>query len=728
MRCSRCQAILDRMSDDPELQEWAVQARSLPADADDRSALLSVLSALRNSSPWPGAPKAPSGPASPALTFLAPPERPGDLGQLGIYLIEAELGWGGMGIVLCAFDPALQRRVAVKVLRPDRADDRAKARFVREAQAAARLNHDHVVRIHAVPEGVPYFTMEHVAGPTLTELIRSKRSLPPREAVGVIVQIADGLVAAHAAGLIHRDVKPSNVLIDGATGRAKITDFGLARLGTTASKLTQEGLLAGTPAYMSPEQVQGSDHLDGRTDVYSLGMTLYEALTGSVPFHGAEHVVLQQVLSEEPRPPRQLNDQIPRDVETICLKALAKEPSRRYQSAAEFADDLRRWQRGEPIRARPTGRAERLWRWCRRRPRVAALSAALVAVILTALGVISWQRQRAEASAAAALAKSDQASKLTGEAWSYLLDGHWAEAEEACREAISLLEQTAATNPSLFMHQVRLVAARLRLALSYQLLGRASEARSAYQAALAAAEEVLQAHPEEPDATVNLVACQVNYGHLLTQEGNADAALTWHSKALDSIDRFVKSQPHTASSLRQWECVAYAVRAYTFIELGRHADAVADWDRAMAADPSALPHLVRFLRAISDTRVSGRDNSASYAEHYAAALREMDAADRTYVLFGTQLMHAGAKVCALASSTAAADTRLPEGIRSQRADQYAAKAVAYLKRARDLHYFRLPQRLQALKSDKELHSLRSRPDFQAFMATLSSESGTGGGT
>jgi serine/threonine protein kinase len=721
VRCPRCQAVLDRLSDDPELQDWAVQARSRQADADDQSALESVVGALRSSSMQRAAPKAASGPPATALGFLGPADRPGDLGCLGTYAIEAELGRGGMGIVLRAFDPALQRRVAVKVLRPDRADDQAKARFVQEARAAAQLNHDHVVRIHAVvnpPEGVPYFIMEYVAGPTLTELVRSKGSLPPGEAVGLIVQIADGLVAAHAAGLIHRDVKPSNILIDPDTGRAKITDFGLARLGTTVSKLTQEGVLAGTPAYMSPEQVQASEHLDGRTDVYSLGMTLYEALTGKNPFHGAAHVVLQQVLAEEPRPPRQLDDRIPRDVETICLKALAKEPNRRYQTAAEFAEDLRRWQRGEPVRARPTGRVERLWRWCRRRPRVAALSAALVIAILTGLGGILWERQRGKASAAAALAKSDQAVKLTGLAWSYLLNGRAAEAEKAYREAIALLKETAAANPTLLVHQLRLVTARNGLALSCQLLGRTSEARSTLQTALATAEELVHTHPEVPEAIVNLVVCQLNFGHLLTQEGNAEAALAWHGKALDAIDRFVKSQPHTASSLRPWQCLVYVARAYAFVELGCHADAVADWDRAIAADSSSFPHLVPFLRAISDTRISGRNNSASYAEHYAASVNEMEAADRTYALFGTQLMHAGARVCALASSAAAVDTRLPESDRLQRADQYAAKAVAYLKRAQAQGYFRLPDRVQALKSDKELDSLRSRADFQALLTTV----------
>src|SRR5262249_30617035 len=154
-------------------------------------------------------------------------------------------------------------------------------------------------------------------------------------------------------------------------------DFGLARMNAQPSTLTQEGQLAGTPTYMSPEQAHGLGSLDARTDVYSLGATLDEALTGEVPFRGLTQLVLQQVIHEEPCPPRRLNDRVPRDLETICLKAMAKEPLRRYQTAAEFGDDLRRWLNGEAIQARPVGFLEQLWIWQRRKPLVAGLLAAL---------------------------------------------------------------------------------------------------------------------------------------------------------------------------------------------------------------------------------------------------------------------------------------------------------------------------------------------------------------
>jgi WD40 repeat protein len=323
-----------------------------------------------------------------------------------------------MGIVLRAYDDELRRTVALKVLPPERADARARARFVREAQAAAAIDHDHVVPVYAVaspPDGPPYFAMQYVEGPTLRQRIQAAGRLDPAEAARVAAQVADGLAAAHRAGLVHRDVKPANVLLDGATGRAKITDFGLVRVAALPGFTTLDGALAGTPEYMSPEQVRTPDRIDARSDVYSVGVTLYEALTGSVPFYGVTPMVLQQVLNDEPRPPRRLNDAIPRDLETICLKCLQKEPGRRYAGAAELADDLRRFLGGQPIRARPVGRAERLWRWGRRNPLVAGLAAALFLALAVGLAAATSQWLRAEAKATAEARARREADDKTKE-------------------------------------------------------------------------------------------------------------------------------------------------------------------------------------------------------------------------------------------------------------------------------------------------------------------------
>ena len=215
------------------------------------------------------------------------------------------------------------------------------------------------------------------------------------------LQVAEGLAAAHAAGLVHRDIKPSNVMLDPAKGRTKITDFGLARPAGESSDVTQEGLAVGTPAYMSPEQARG-EAVDARSDVYSLGATLYEALTGEPPFRGTAGSVLRRVIETDPRAPRRIKSALPRDLETLCLKAMTRDPARRYPTARDLADDLGRFLRGETILVRPAGVLERTWRFARRRPLIAGLAASLAVVSLTGFAGVVWQWRRAEAQRAQA--------------------------------------------------------------------------------------------------------------------------------------------------------------------------------------------------------------------------------------------------------------------------------------------------------------------------------------
>ncbi len=345
-----------------------------------------------------------------ALAFLGPSERPDCLGTLGPYEVLGVIGRGGMGVVLRAIDPALGRLVAVKVMAPQlAASAEARRRFAREARAGAAVHHEHVVAIHAVDEagGLPYLVMEHVAGPSLAQRLAGGARLDVREAVRIGLETAAGLQAAHAQGVVHRDVKPANVLLsvdlqrttdNGQRTKVKLTDFGLARAAGDAT-VTQSGTVAGTPRYMAPEQARG-DPVDHRADVYGLGVTLYEALTGRPAFEGDGPLeVMRSVVSAEPVPPRRLNPAIPVDLETVILKATAKAPAERYATVEELAADLRCVLEDRSVRARRPTLLQRLQRWVRRhRPLVVTSSAALVAVLAvttTALAVSNVRIKRA---------------------------------------------------------------------------------------------------------------------------------------------------------------------------------------------------------------------------------------------------------------------------------------------------------------------------------------------
>ena len=308
------------------------------------------------------------------------------------YEILGVLGHGGMGVVYRARQLKANRLVALKMIRAvEHATPQERLRFQIETEAVARLQHPHIVQLHEVGEvrGQPYFSLEFCDGGTLTEQLK-KKPPSPREAAELIETLARAMHYAHLRGVVHRDLKPGNVLLAGAERSPKITDFGLAkRIDDEARDVSKSGAIMGTASYMAPEQAAGKVRDTGpAADVYGLGALLYECLTGRPPFEGPQHVVLARVLGDEPAPPSRLAPKAPRDLETICLKCLSKEPSRRYGSAEALADDLRRFLADEPVQARPVGRLERAVKWARRRPAAAALVGVTV-LALVALAVLS---------------------------------------------------------------------------------------------------------------------------------------------------------------------------------------------------------------------------------------------------------------------------------------------------------------------------------------------------
>ncbi len=331
------------------------------------------------------------------------PEVPG-------YEVESFLGRGGMGVVYLARHQGLNRKVALKRLQESRQEDPGHvARFRREAAAAARCQHPNLVQIHDIGEhaGELYLALEYVAGGHLGRALAGEPQ-PPRKAAELVETLARAIDHAHAQGVIHRDLKPANVLLT-PDGQPKITDFGLAKLrGSTTD--TEVGTVVGTLAYMAPEQVQArSGDIGPRTDIHALGAILYEALTGRPPYRAeTPERILHAILSEEVMPPSARQPGVPRDLEAICLKCLEKEPARRYETAADLAEDLRRFLNGRPTAARPASPAERLVRWCRRNRWAAAAIASLLSLTMLS----AWQAVRATVAERAAVDEAANALAL----------------------------------------------------------------------------------------------------------------------------------------------------------------------------------------------------------------------------------------------------------------------------------------------------------------------------
>ena len=314
------------------------------------------------------------------------------------YEILGELGRGGMGIVYKALHRRLNRLVALKMIRGGmHADDIQIARFKIEAEAVAALRHPNILQIYDIGEsnGLPYVALELLEGGSLSDRLKGT-ALPPRKAAEWMVPLALAMDTAHQAGIVHRDLKSANILFT-SDGVPKITDFGLAKRLEMDEGQTHTGQVIGTPSYMAPEQARGDTKTVGpAADIYALGAMLYEMLTGRPPFKGASAMeTVKQVIEVEPVAPSRVQFRVPRDLETICLKCLQKDPRKRYATAKELADDLNRYLSGEPIRARRTPLFERGIKWARRRPTAATLLAFMILGVITGLstGVWYWNHQ-----------------------------------------------------------------------------------------------------------------------------------------------------------------------------------------------------------------------------------------------------------------------------------------------------------------------------------------------
>jgi tetratricopeptide (TPR) repeat protein len=551
-----------------------------------------------------------------------------------------------MGVVFKARQATLDRDVAVKFLRDaHRADPGRRERFLQEARAVARLRHPHLVQVYEfgeVPAGggatsQPYLVLEYVSGGSLAEVLRGSPQ-PPAEAARLVETLADAIHYAHQQGVIHRDLKPANVLLqraevqgagqaEGARGPrpspprplsadlcAKVTDFGLAKF-LTGSDLTHSGDVLGTPCYMAPEQAAGnSGPITAAVDVYGLGAILYEALTGCPPFAAAAvDARLGLVRQDEPVPPRRLRPAVPRDLETICLKCLRKEAGRRYATAQDLADDLRRFRAGEPVRARPVGTVERVVGWCRRKPGVAGLLAALVLVFLAGSSGVLWQWRRASRNAAEA---EQNAAAFRRE-------------RDAARQEKGRAE-----------HHLQMVRARVdRLSrLGRDLLARPGLYRTGQavlEEALAFYQEML---PEEGnDPRVRREAAQLfrqvaeirhSLGRVLAAAGQAREAEDSYQKAVNLLDRLAEQSPESAV-LRADLARTLAGQADLLKDLGRLRDAeevrrrvIGCYERLKADFPEGPHHrrnlVVSYLGLVSLLWELGRQAEA--AEPYRKAL------------------------------------------------------------------------------------------------------------
>jgi tetratricopeptide (TPR) repeat protein/tRNA A-37 threonylcarbamoyl transferase component Bud32 len=526
------------------------------------------------------------------------------------YEILGELGRGGMGVVYQARHRKLNRVVALKmVLAGSHAAPDDRIRFLAEAEAVAALQHPHIVPLYEFgqQEGLPFFTLEHVPGGSLAAKLGGT-PLPPKEAARLVEQVARGVHYAHGTGIVHRDLKPANILL-AADGTPKVTDFGLAKRVEVGAGLTASGAVLGTPSYMAPEQARGEGrHVGPAADVYALGAILYECLTGRPPFKAATMAeTLLQVLSEEPVPPGRLLPGLPRDLETICLKCLQKERRKRYASADALAEDLRRFQAGEPIRARPVGRLERGWKWARRNPAMAGLAAAVVValvVVAAALAVVNAERARTAVAYANLTAEQEktqvayqaearrrrQAREALDAMSSEVIDDWLARQEKLSPSQKDFLEKALASYEEFAQDTGQDEEARTGVAAAHlhaggirRSLGQPREAEAAFRRAQELYARLAADFPGRGEILEGLGQCHLGVGLVLRRRRGLKGAEEAFRQAVAVFEQAAARNP-ARPALHQDLATAHDSLASLFSITGRSREAQAEYRAALAVD------------------------------------------------------------------------------------------------------------------------------------------------
>jgi tetratricopeptide (TPR) repeat protein/tRNA A-37 threonylcarbamoyl transferase component Bud32 len=517
--------------------------------------------------------------------------------RLAGYEVLGELGRGGMGVVYKARQAGLNRDVALKmVLDSDYARPEDLLRFVGEAEMIARVSHPNIVHIYEVGrhEDRPFFAMEYVEGGSLADKLGGT-PLPSRAAAELVAVLAQAMQAAHGAGVVHRDLKPSNILLT-AGGVPKIMDFGLGKRLEAGGGLTQSGMVMGTPSYMAPEQARGLSRAIGPAcDVYALGAVLYECLTGRPPFRAESALeTLSPVLHQDPVPPRALQPKVPRDLETICLKCLQKEPTRRYAAAEALAADLHRFLAGAPIQARPIGVWERGVKWARRQPARAALLAVSGAAALIVVAVVlaynarlrgaliekEEQRQRAQANfRLARQAVDDYALKVSKDP--RLRESLRPLRKELLLTAVPFYEQLVrqrAEDPTM---RAELARAYLQLAGITEDIDDPKTALARYEQALALFAQLMQESPGIADYQREWARCQNDRGTLLARSGKPAEAEQAFQAALTRFQELADAHPDVAQFQSDW-AVSQLDLATWYFSTERPAEAAQAFQAALA--------------------------------------------------------------------------------------------------------------------------------------------------